>query len=198
MSLLVESIKILNGRCYNLALHEARMNRSRFAVFGMEDRCNLKQFIQIPEAYMHGLVKCRVVYDSQIQEITYGHYQIRTIRSVKIINTENHKYEHKWANRPQLDLLFDQRQDADEIIIVNNGLVTDGYYYNLVFERDGRFFTPKTPLLHGIQRASLLHKVKIEPRDILGSDIGMYDKIHYINALTPLGKIAVDILNVIR
>lgn len=193
MSLLVESIKILNGRCYNLALHEARMNRSRFAVFGMEDRCNLKQFIQIPEAYMHGLVKCRVVYDSQIQEITYGHYQIRTIRSVKIINTENHKYEHKWANRPQLDLLFDQRQDADEIIIVNNGLVTDGYYYNLVFERDGRYFTPKTPLLQGVQRSLLLKRNKIEIRNITKEEIYTYGSVHYINALTPLGKIAIPI-----
>lgn len=198
MSLLVESIKILNGRCYNLALHEARLNRSRFEVFGISDKCHLMQYIQVPEAYSYGLVKCRVIYDSDIREITYSHYQIRKIQSVKIVETENLNYEYKWIDRSQLDELFNQRCDADEIIIVNNGLVTDGYYYNLVFEKDGHFFTPKSPLLHGIQRASLFNKGKIEILDILGSDIAVFDKVHYINALTPLGKIVVDIRNVIR
>jgi 4-amino-4-deoxychorismate lyase len=198
MSQLVESIKILNGRCYNLALHESRLNRSRFEVFGISDKCHLMQYIQVPEAYSYGLVKCRVIYDSDIREITYSHYQIRKIQSVKIVETENLNYEYKWIDRSQLDELFNQRCDADEIIIVNNGLVTDGYYYNLVFEKDGRFFTPKTPLLHGIQRASLFNKGKIEILDILGSDIAVFDKVHYINALTPLGKIVVDIRNVIR
>jgi 4-amino-4-deoxychorismate lyase len=195
MSLLVESIKILNGRCYHLALHETRANHSRYKVFGVKDKLQLKQHIQIPEAYRYGLVKCRVTYDTQIQGISFSHYHIKDIRNIKIVETENLNYEYKWIERSQLDELFNQRQDADEIIIVNNGLVTDGYYYNLVFENDGRFFTPKTPLLHGVQRASLLKRHKIEMCDITKEEILTYDYVHYINALTPLGRIVVDIRN---
>jgi 4-amino-4-deoxychorismate lyase len=195
MSLLVESIKILNGRCYHLALHEARANHSRYKVFGVKDKLQLKQHIQVPETYRHGLVKCRVTYDTQIQGISFNHYHIRDIRNIKIVETKDLHYADKWEQRTDLDVLYAKRQDADEIMIINNGLVTDGYYYNLVFEKDGRFFTPKTPLLQGVQRASLLKRHKIEMCDITKEEILTYDNIHYINALTPLGRIVVDIRN---
>lgn len=196
MSLLVESIKILNGKCYNLALHEARANRSRREVFGLGEKCYLKKHIHIPEAFVHGLVKCRIIYGEQIQEVSFSHYRIRDIQNVKVVETTDLTYDHKWVNRPALDELFRLRQSCDEIIIVNNGLVTDGYYYNLVFEKQGHFYTPKSPLLRGIQREVLLKKGKIALCDIAVEDITMYDKVHYINALTKLNEATIKVADI--
>jgi len=74
--------------------------------------------------------------------------------------------------------------------------VTDAYYYNLVFEKDGRYFTPMTPLLAGVQRARLLKSGKITPIEIAAAHICDYDSIHLINALTPMGRIVVELCEV--
>ena len=197
MSLLVESIKIYNGRMYNIALHEARANQARAALWGINQKIDLRKHIIIPDTCKTGLVKCRVSYDTSIREITYEPYSVRDIKTLKIIETgEDLHYSYKWAERPQLDRLYGLRDDCDEIIIVQHGLVTDAYYYNLVFEKDGRYFTPMKPLLAGVQRARLLNSRKITPIEIGASQIADYESIHLINALTPLGRIVVEMCDV--
>jgi 4-amino-4-deoxychorismate lyase len=193
MSLLVESIKIYNGRIYNIALHEARANQARAALWGINQKIDLRKHIIIPDTCKTGLVKCRVSYDTSIREITFVPYSVRQIKTLKIIETdEDLHYSYKWADRPQLDRLYGLRDDCDEIIIVQHGLVTDAYYYNLVFEKDGRYITPMTPLLAGVQRAHLLKIGKITPIEIGVSQIDEYNRIHLINALTPMGEIVVE------
>ena len=197
MSLLVESIKIYNGRMYNIALHEARANQARAALWGITQKLDLRKHIIIPDTCKTGLVKCRVSYDTSIREITYAPYSVRDIKTLKIIETEEDlHYGYKWADRPQLDRLYGLRDGYDEIIIVQHGLVTDAYYYNLVFEKDGRYFTPMKPLLAGVQRARLLKSGKITPIEIAASQIDEYNRIHLINALTPLGKIVVEMCGI--
>ena len=193
MSLLVESIKIYNGRIYNIALHEARANQARAALWGITQKLDLRKHIIIPDTFKTGLVKCRVCYDTSIREITYAPYSMRQIKTLKIIETdEDLNYSYKWADRPQLDRLYGLRDGCDEIIIVQHGLVTDGYYYNLVFEKEGRYFTPMKPILAGVQRARLLKSGKITPIEIAATQICDYESIHLINALTPMGRIVVE------
>ena len=193
MSLLVESIKIYNGRIYNIALHEARANQARAALWGINQKIDLRKHIIIPDTCKTGLVKCRVSYDTSIREITFVPYSVRQIKTLKIIETgEDLHYGYKWADRPQLDRLYGLREDCDEIIIVQHGLVTDAYYYNLVFEKEGRYYTPMKPLLAGVQRAHLLKSGKITPIEIAASQIDEYNRIHLINALTPMRRIVVE------
>lgn len=197
MSLLVESIKIYNGRMYNIAQHEARAKQARAALWGITQKLDLRKHIIIPDTCKTGLVKCRVCYDTSIREITFAPYSVRQIKTLKIIETgEDLHYGYKWADRPQLDRLYGLREDCDEIIIVQHGLVTDAYYYNLVFEKEGRYFTPMTPLLAGVQRARLLNSGKITPIEIAAAHICDYDSIHLINALTPMGRIVVEMCDV--
>jgi 4-amino-4-deoxychorismate lyase len=191
MSLLVESIKIFNGKVYNIAGHEKRANLARFELFGRIDPLNIGKNINIPAEFSTGLVKCRVIYDDLIQDIQYQHYTPRNIKTLKIIDGRDTQYSYKYLKRDVLDALYNKRNGCDEIIIVNHGLVTDAYYYNIVFCTKNSFFTPCKPLLNGVQRQKLITSGRIEERDIYLPDVCSFESIHLINALTPLGKIVI-------
>ena len=186
MSLLVESIKILNGRCYGLHQHENRMRRSMMALFDLDKPILIRKYIHLPDAYKKGLVKCRILYDTQIRDVQFSNYTIRNIRSAKLIFSDTVLYPHKLLNRDALDSLYLLRDTCDEILVIKNGLVTDAYYYNLVFEKIGQLYSPLSPLLYGTQRQRLIDNNKIIPINIPADEIFQYERIHFINALTPL------------
>ncbi|MBK8853841.1 MAG: hypothetical protein IPN10_06890 [Saprospiraceae bacterium] len=70
-----------------------------------------------------------------IREITYKPYFYPVINSLAIMTADDIEYPYKWVERPELDEVFRQKGNADEIIIIRKGWVTDAYYYNLVFEK---------------------------------------------------------------
>lgn len=191
MSLLVESIKIFNGKVYNIAGHEKRANLARFELFGRIDPLKIRKNIKIPAEFSKGLVKCRVIYDELIRDIQYQHYTHRNIKTLKIIDGRDTQYAYKYLKRDDLDALYKKRNGCDEIIIVNNGLVTDAYYYNIVLCTKNLFFTPRVPLLNGVQRQKLIASGRIEERDIYLTDVCNFESIHLINVFTSLGKIVI-------
>ncbi len=186
---LIESIRILNGRISHLNLHEDRCNESRAKLWNLTNPINLRKKLTIPKKYQDGLVKCRIVYSQEIEEITFQAYQIRTINKIKIIHSDTISYPFKFEERKELDTLFAAKDDSNEIMIVKNNLVTDAYYYNFVFQKGTQYFTPNQPLLEGVMRSSLILNNKIIKKDIFVSEIHGFDTIHLINAMTPLGKI---------
>ncbi len=188
---LIESIRILNGRISHLNLHEDRCNESRAKLWHLTNSINLRKKLIIPTNFLDGLVKCRIVYSHEIEEITFQAYQIRTINKIKIIQSDTISYPFKFEERKELDTLFAAKDDGDEIMIVKNNLVTDAYYYNYVFQKGKQFFTPNQPLLEGVMRSSLILNNKIIKKDIFVTEIQEFDAIHLINAMTPLGKIVV-------
>lgn len=188
---LIESIRILNGRIRHLNLHEDRCNESRAKLWNLTNAINLRKKLTIPKNYKDGLVKCRIVYSQEIEEITFQAYQIRTINKIKIIQSDTISYPFKFEERKELDTLFAAKDDGDEIMIVKNNLVTDAYYYNYVFQKGKQYFTPYQPLLEGVMRSSLILNNKIIKKDIFVTEIQEFDAIHLINAMTPLGKIVV-------
>jgi len=191
MSQLVESIKISNARVYNIFAHNERASQTYNSLFGIEKYIDLRKFISVQPPYDKGLVKCRIVYNHQDFEVTYQHYNIKHFKSVKIIHDNSIDYPFKLLDRTDLDVLYAKRRDADDIIIIKDGLVTDAYYYNLIFEKNKQFYTPKTPLLHGTQRSKLLFKKIIAEKNIHVEDIVSFEKIHFINALTPLHQLTI-------
>lgn len=95
-------------------------------------------------------------------------------------------YAYKSADRAGLNALL-RTAGTDDIIIVKDGLVTDSAIANLVFESPQGLFTPRVPLLEGVQRAHLLQQNVIMPIDIRVDDLRRYEKVHFINAMVPLG-----------
>lgn len=192
MSLLIESIKLWNGRLCHLPYHEARANASRKELLGVNVPVNWAENIVIPESCRSGIYKCRVVFGQSIEEVTFTPYRIRKIQSLRLVFASGLLYQHKYLERKELDDLWARRDGCDEILIVNDDLLSDAYYYNLVFQKGNRFYTPDEPILKGVRRETLLRRNKIIPEKIRTGDIMTMDKVHLINALTPLGQISVE------
>ncbi len=186
---LVESIQIQNGQMPLLAYHEARIRQTRKVLLGIDKTLPISEAICNFGPFTEGLFKCRLVYNAQIEEIIVQPYQIRKITSIKLLEDNEITYDYKFLERPELDDLYDQRGNHDEIMIVRNGLVTDAYYYNFIFEKDGKWYTPASPLLKGCRRAALLEEGVLNKADITVQSIHEYDRIHLINAMTEPGKI---------
>jgi 4-amino-4-deoxychorismate lyase len=88
---------------------------------------SLADFLHIPEECRQGLFKCRVTYGPDIESIEFEPYRKRTVRSLKLVVSDEIEYSFKFKDRSALEALFAQRGDCDDIIIVKNGLVTDSF-----------------------------------------------------------------------
>lgn len=183
MSPYFESIRIQHRQIHLLPYHAARLNRTRRDIFGLKDPINLD--IQIPDYLDNDIWKCRVTYGTAIENITFEPYQARNIQSIKLIQGQaDIEYTYK-GDRAELQKLYDQRGDADDIIIVRDDYLTDSFWSNITLSQGGRWYTPATPLLKGTMRQYLLDQGQIAERIIRASDIHDYDQIMPINALNP-------------
>jgi len=161
----------------------ARIHRTRSAALGLNDAIPVS--ITIPNAVDNGIWKCRIVYGQSIEQITFEPYQGRSISTMKCIHAQDDlDYRYK-GERTELMRLYDQRGDADDILIIRNGFVTDSYWSNVILSQDGRWYTPATPLLKGVMRQSLLGHGRLTERIIRMDDLSAYDQIMTINALNP-------------
>ena len=132
-------------------------------------------------------IKCRVTYSETIESIEFESYIPRIIRSLELVFDDSIDYGFKYRDRSALKALLDRRGDADEVLIVKNGLVTDTSYSNIVFLRDGKWFTPLVPLLPGTRRADYLQKKLIFPLNITPREIVQFEEARLINAMQSIG-----------
>lgn len=183
MSRLLETIRVENGKLQLLDLHQQRMNRSRLELFESTQSITLSEKIKIPAFAEKGLFKCRVEYAEQIEKIEFLPYEIRKIESLRIVEGGDIDYRLKYADRFRLLLLFEKRKHADDIIIIKNGLVTDSFYANLAFLKNGIWVTPEIPLLSGVQRQFLISRKIIQPAKLSQKDISRFEKVRLFNAM---------------
>jgi 4-amino-4-deoxychorismate lyase len=193
MSLLVESIRIEEGRPLLLDYHNKRLNYSRASLFGVTDLIDLHDYIPT-DLQDEKVLKWRVVYGKTIELNEVAPYHQKTVFTLKIVDAGAICYDYKYLLRPELDRLFDQKGIAEEVIMINSkGLVTDAYYYSLVFEKNRQYYTPSSYLLPSVMRSYLMDKSILEVRTISAIDIDYYERIHLINALNPLGSQCLEI-----
>jgi len=188
---LVESIKVQDGVIYNLEHHQERMDRSLFTHTGIKNRINLSDELTVPVEYFTGLYKCRVVYRESIELVEFLPYFRREIRSLRIVHADI-DYSCKYENRSELNMLFAQRGECDDILIIKNGLVTDTSSANIAFTDGKAWFTPATPLLHGTKRNRLIAEKKLIERDIAAADIKKFTHASIINAMIDPGEILIS------
>ncbi|MEO6283877.1 MAG: aminotransferase class IV, partial [Dyadobacter sp.] len=167
----------------NLSYHEARLNKTRTELFGFTDSWNLSELISIPDDVTDAYYKCRLAYSKTIDNIKWEPYNFRTITKIQRVYDDAINYSYKYDDRTSLNNLFEKRGDAEEILTIKNGMVTDTLYCNVAFLKDGRWFTPDTPLLPGTQRAFLLDSEIIEEVQIPESGISQYSHIRLFNAM---------------
>jgi len=199
MSLLIESIKIFNGRIYNLRRHENRIQRSRVALISKDiTPIPLRKYIEIPIDLRQGLVKCRIVYKEDIQEVSYTPYLPNIIKSLKLVESNLIDYQYKYLDRTHIKELYAQRGNCDDIIMVKDRMLTDSSYGNIALLKDGVWYTPSTCLLNGTRRQQLIDQGKILEADIPVVDIDQYEKICLFSAMIGLNKSTIIIPSIVK
>ena len=170
-----ETIKCKDQEIFNLDYHKKRMARTVSINF------NLEEYIYILSDH---LVKCKIVYDKNgIIDILYSPYEERSIKSFKLIKGDKIEYPHKSTDRKEIDNLYKKRDEADEIIIIKNGLVTDTSIANIAIEDNGQWYTPRLPLLLGTTRERYLDKGILKEKDITPEMLKSSKKIALLNAM---------------
>ncbi|KQS23804.1 aminotransferase class IV [Dyadobacter sp. Leaf189] len=181
--LCIETICVENRKLKNLAYHEARLNKTRKKLWGYTDHWNLAEMLEIPETVSDEMHKCRLAYSKEIDNIKWEPQTLRTVKSIRRVYSDTVDYSYKYDKREELNTLFAQRKESDEILIIKNGWVTDAYYYNVAFSDGKDWFTPTTCLLPGTKRAYLLDQGIIREREISETDIFSYNTVRLFNAM---------------
>lgn len=190
--LLIETVRIQNGRVRNIKYHNKRCNYSRKALFGSKDTIDLRRSIDTSRAKSPE-VKCRISYDDAIRNVEYESYAMRTIHSLQPIEIADFAYAFKYKNREKLKEFFDQRGAKDDILMLKKGFITDTFYANVALLKEGKWFTPKEPLLKGSNRERLLGKGIISASRIHIDQLHDFDAISIFNAMIPFKKIVIDL-----
>ncbi|WP_319480147.1 aminotransferase class IV [uncultured Draconibacterium sp.] len=188
---LLETIKCKDRKLYNLEYHQARFDVARMKYFPNAPKLKLKELIEIPATCKEGLFRCRVVYTEQVEKIEFLPHQYHSIDSIRLIEDNSLEYGSKYADREQLQHLFERRGDCDDILIVQNICITDSFTANPIFFDGEKWWTPDTPLLPGTQRARLLAENKISVCQITINDLPRFKKIGLINALQDMDDMPV-------
>ena len=131
--MLFETICIQNGAIQHLSLHQKRLDRSQAALFENFESIDLGKILRPPTGT--GTLKCRVLYAERLIDVTYEPYRPRSVKTLRIVESDL-DYGHKFRDRDTIDELFAQKGDADEILIVKKGLVTDTSIANVAFLKE--------------------------------------------------------------
>lgn len=178
----IESIKVEDQKIFLTELHQKRMNET-FSHFGKECKIDIQSLFLNLEHDEDGLYKFRIEYDLENNLKTQiVPYAISEHDDFELVIDNEVDYTFKSADRTQFQKLKND-SGADEIIIIKNNQITDTSYSNLLFLKDKTWFTPKTYLLNGVMRQSLLASKKIKETEITLHNIKEFSHFQLINAM---------------
>lgn len=185
---LIDTISYENGKCNNLDSHNERINRSRRELMGIDVEINIENYIQVPDDLKEDKVKCKVLYGKDIEGIRYQKYVQKSVQSLKMVACDQIRYEYKYADRSLLNDLLQYKKDADDILIIKRGYITDISYANIIFLKEGVWITPENPLLRGTRCESYLRSGKLKQTLIRPEDLEGFSEARIINAMISLGQ----------
>lgn len=185
MKCFIESICLRDGQVRNLDLHQARLDRTLRAHFEKNTALDLARALARHVLPQQGLYKVRILYGHGIESIDAQVYTRRAVRSAVLVEAEHLDYTYKFADRSSLDALRAGIPAGVEPLVVQNGLLTDALYANLVVYDGRRWLTPETPLLEGTARQLALSLGQITPATISVTDWqrGAFTRFKLINAM---------------
>ncbi len=180
---LFETLSIIDGKVQNLQYHQQRFEQATQEYFGCEPRFSLADILVVPEASQRGKVRCRIDYNATEFELKFFIYSPKKVERFRLVEVENWDYHLKFSDRKRFDLL--PILQNEEVIILNNGYVSDCSIGNLLFLKQGIWYSPQHYLLKGTQLSKLLDEGKVVLAKIAKQDLHQYEKIMLINALNP-------------
>lgn len=186
MYLFIETICYEWGCFQRLELHSERLNRTRKHFFGIQTKLQLELILSVPAELKDETVKCTVTYGTDIVSIDYNLYQIRPVNSLQMVVDDTIDYAFKYADRTKLNSLFNLRGQSDDILIINNGFITDTSYANIVLKKDDKWYSPQNPLLKGTRIISYFNEGRVTPALLYPEDLHQFSEAHLVNAMISL------------
>ncbi len=180
---LFETICIENGQILNGHYHELRFMQSFVTHYGKKPAYLLFDQLILPDLANSLKYKLRVNYNDTGTNWTVSEYRNTIPVSLRLVCDDAATYHLKYAERKHLNRLYIKRGNADDVLIIKNGFVTDATYSNILFTDGLKIVTPATPLLEGTCRARLLNENKIQEKLILADTILRYPSFQLINAM---------------
>jgi len=170
-----ETIKCEDKEIFNLDYHQRRIAKT----VGLN--INLSDYIYSPS---NKLLKCKITYDTNgILDIIYNDYIPKDIKTFKLIYNNDIAYKYKMLDRNKLDILYSQKQNADEIIIIKDGYITDTSIANIAIYDGNHWLTPRVPLLEGTVKNRLVDEGKLILKDITVTQLKNAKKLALLNAM---------------
>jgi len=192
----IESIQLNNGEFKRLELHQERIRKAMMDYYPTYRIIDLSESLYNTNFPIQGLYKCRVVYDSEIREIEYTSYLRREIHSLRLVETDMESHPYKMENRSELNAAFALRGECDDIILVKNGCLTDTSFTNIAFFDGVKWFTPRIPLIYGVNRAELIEQGVLTEKDISLSGLVNFYRVSLFNAMNEFGTIELDVSSI--
>ncbi|MDD0824517.1 aminotransferase class IV family protein [Mannheimia sp. AT1] len=183
---LFETISVLDGQVQNLSYHQQRFEQAVKEFFGCNPAFCLAEILIIPAEFQTGKVRCRIDYNATQFEVKFYPYQPKQITQFRCVEVKNWDYHLKFSDRKRFDL-FNILQN-EEVIIINNGNVSDCSIGNLLFLKQGVWYSPQDYLLKGTQLTALIDQNKVMLTKIRKEDLKQYESIMMINALNPFDE----------
>lgn len=172
--MLFETICVQNLKPRHLAYHLNRMQKSCGKKLEFDLKSSLKAAIARQIA-SHAKHKAKLIYtkNAELVDIEILPYKPKQIKSIRLIDASI-SYDKKWLDRTQIDLLYKQKGSCDEILIVKDGFLSDTSIANIALLKNGKWLTPKAPLLGGTTRQRLLDsgfiaKASLKPTDLFNA-----------------------------
>ena len=193
---LFESIRLSEGKFDRLEWHQSRIDHSCLDIYKKVPSWRLGNQLESYSIPGPGLYKCRMTYNLNLANVEFIPYELRPVRTLKLIPDDSIDYEHKWVDRDSLLKLIEQRGVCDDILIVKHGMITDSSYSNIVFGKDGQWYTPSTKLLGGTMRQYLLDVDLIQEDEITEANFREFKSFRLINAMVQWDGPAIDVSNI--
>ncbi len=189
-----ETLKVYQGKIYNLDLHFIRMQATAKSLW---DSTLLLDHIEEEILIKHHgeLQKCKLTYNSFATEFSLVDYQPKQINTLFLCKNDLIKYRFKFTDRHELLGPLKDRKPDMEVLFVKDGLLTDTSFSNIALWNGSEWHTPKYPLLYGTKRQFYLSQHKMKEQDIRIKDLHQYQRVSLINAMLDLNELIVPITN---
>lgn len=188
--------QFLESICYDgndfplLNYHQARVDRVFKEVYNNNQSLRLKEIL--PELLTEGVTyKIRILYNVRDHQVEVVPYLRKPIANLQLIIADHIDYDYKYADRKGLEKLFNQRRNADDVLIVKDDRLTDTSYANIALFKNNHWHTPAKPLLNGVRRAKLIEDGKIKPAVIRLGELHQFEQLSLFNAMIGLGEVVV-------
>ena len=184
----LETIRVQDGHAHHVADHIDRMRRTALHFGFSTPALPADLDALVPHDLRTGIVRCRIVYDHTLREITFTPYRRRRLERLIAVDAGAMDYAFKYADRSPLARPQIPLTEADELLFVRDGCVTDTSYTNLILRRGDELVTPDTFLLDGTCRRRLLRTAQVRTAQVRLSDLTAYDELLLVNAMMPLSE----------